>query len=660
MDDSRLTTLLLDDSFAADTAAGAVIGSSASDGGTRLGTDVEARLSIDHGALRIEPLEVPGWGRCGLAYGPYEATPGLVACFLLLNGHNESQTEPHLAPSRRDARHVVRALRYRWRRWRRRTHQDPEHWPTIPPRKVAAHRHDTPVQENLAVGWFSAPAASAPDGHSLQVHATRGANGELWAPASSGSRPRRLFDLLQNLPTYYVVLLRPSGAAYYVASTPGGRGPGSYPDLRPIAIDPVTAPGGQRFAGLQQSILGQVGYRAATRVYGARVAEVPEWAAWYGTAHLADQKPLRSESPEIGGTWTTGTWGRAIDPGAPTGLVHMRLEACGADPRLTLTLRAPSPGDGLQLEVTTTGSRLVQSSGDRWATVAEDPEAVLGTTSDHWLDVLDDGERVSVHLDDRLVFARFVECPDEGAGTGLALCADDLTVRDLEAHPRRVRLPDVLDLGLPHLGTGGEVAVQDSFVGAAGELDDIWSRALGQGVIERTGRQAARVRATPEQRNPGRTLYLHDWRDPKFADLEVEITPPGDGRDDRHEGRAGLAVWQDGDNYLVVNVWLASRFPGSSVSSFLRIGGREDFFDPVWSNVGTAIRPGRPIRLRLLSDGSRYLVHLDGRPVLYRAFVDIDPDAERFSIERAGLAVNWEWGDDTGSEFRDYRARTSR
>jgi hypothetical protein len=292
--------------------------------------------------------------------------------------------------------------------------------------------------------------------------------------------------------------------------------------------------------------------------------------------------------------------------------------------------------------------------------VAVDPGATLAPNSSRWLQVLDDGERVAVHLDDRLVFDRFVDCPEDGSDTGILLAARGLAVQDFEAHPRHVRLPEALDLGLPHLGTGAEVAVEDSFDGAAGELDGIWSRSLGQGVIERTGRRSAAVRATPERRNPGRTLYLHDWHDPKFADLEVEIIPPGDGRDDRHEGRGGLAIWQDADNYLVVNVWLASRFPGSSVSSFLRVGGHEDFFDPVWSNVGTAIRPGRPVRLRLLSDGSRYLVYLDGRPVLYRAFADIDPDADRFSIERAGLAVNWEWGDDTGSVFRDYRARASR
>jgi hypothetical protein len=292
--------------------------------------------------------------------------------------------------------------------------------------------------------------------------------------------------------------------------------------------------------------------------------------------------------------------------------------------------------------------------------LAVDPDTSAGSDGHGDLQVLDDGERISVHLDDRLVFERYVECADDGTGTGLALHAGGVTVRDLQAHPRRVRLPEALDLGMPHLDPGDETVVADHFAGAAGELDGPWSRMLGTGVVARTGQSAAQVMASVERPNPGRTLYLRDWHDPKFADVEVEITPPGDGSDPRDEGRGGLCIWQDDDNYLLVNLWLVSRFPGSSVSSFLRVDGHEDFFDPIWTNVGTAIRPGRAVRLRLISDGSRYLLHLDGRPVLYRAVSDISPGIERFSIEKVGIGVNWEWGDDTGSLFRDFRARSAR
>jgi hypothetical protein len=656
-------TVLAADSFTGDIDAGAVIGSGDPAGPARLGVDAEGCMSVDRGALRIEPLQVPGWGRCGLAYGPYEARGGLVACWLVLNGHNESQTEPHLDRSRRDLRHLVRAVRYRLRQQRKkraaRPAEGPVDWPTIPPRKVSAHRYHVATHENLAVGWFGSPAIGRPDGHSLLVHATRGSNGELWAPPTGDGGPRRLFDLLQNLPMYYVILLTPSGAAYYVSSTPDARGPGSYPALRPVAIDTSRAVEGPLYSGLQQAILGQVGYRAATRVYGARVAEVEEWASWYGTAHLADRHPQAAGTPEIGGPWITGEWGRFADPGDETGLIHLRLDGWSARSCVRLTWRATSPATGLELAIDRAGTRLTNRRETGSEVVATDHGACPTGAAGRDLQILDDGERISVHLGDRLVFERYVECADDGAGTGIALHTSGVTVHDLQIHPRRVRLPEALDLGMPHLDTGDETAIEDDFAGAVGELDGPWSRVLGTGLVYRTGDDAAHVVASVERPNPGRTLYLRDWHDPKFADIEVEITPPGDGRDPRDEGRGGLCIWQDRDNYLLVNLWLVSRFPGSSVSSFLRIDGHEDFFDPIWTNVGTAIRPGRAVRLRLISDGGRYLVHLDGRPVLYRAVSDIAPGADRFAIEKVGIGVNWEWGDDTGSAFRRFRARTA-
>jgi hypothetical protein len=42
---------------------------------------------------------------------------------------------------------------------------------------------------------------------------------------------------------------------------------------------------------------------------------------------------------------------------------------------------------------------------------------------------------------------------------------------------------------------------------------------------------------------------------------------------------------------------------------------------------------------------------------LYRALTDVYPDAKRLQIRRVGLLSNWEWGCDTGSELRRFRAR---
>src|SRR5690606_19965978 len=58
--------------------------------------------------------------------------------------------------------------------------------------------------------------------------------------------------------------------------------------LRPMGID-VNAADGLLYAEVQQRILGEVGYRVDTRVYGTTVAKIGAWSSWYGTAHAADR-----------------------------------------------------------------------------------------------------------------------------------------------------------------------------------------------------------------------------------------------------------------------------------------------------------------------------------------------------------------------------------
>jgi hypothetical protein len=51
------------------------------------------------------------------------------------------------------------------------------------------------------------------------------------------------------------------------------------------------------------------------------------------------------------------------------------------------------------------------------------------------------------------------------------------------------------------------------------------------------------------------------------------------------------------------------------------------------------------------------LALIDDEPILYRAVTDVYADATRLQINRIGLLANWEWGNDTGSSFRSFRAR---
>src|SRR5687768_4131946 len=79
------------DDFADNRRPGSVIGTVVG-GVTRGGVDREKAIGIDNGALRIQTLIKPGWGRAGLAYGPYARKNGLAFGVSMLNGHNTSQS----------------------------------------------------------------------------------------------------------------------------------------------------------------------------------------------------------------------------------------------------------------------------------------------------------------------------------------------------------------------------------------------------------------------------------------------------------------------------------------------------------------------------------------------------------------------------------------
>jgi hypothetical protein len=212
---------------------------------------------------------------------------------------------------------------------------------------------------------------------------------------------------------------------------------------------------------------------------------------------------------------------------------------------------------------------------------------------------------------------------------------------------------------------GSRVVIQDDFEGQDADLSHgtgkcargVWRREFGRGVIARTGAGEARVQASTKKPNPGRTLYTVAWEHPDFADLEAEMTAPGVARGQGHRGRGGFVFWQDNHNYIIVSTWLDDCYDGASVSSFFHLNGFEELYDAVWTNVGHRIQWGVPYRLRVLFNGLRYIACVDGEPVLYRALTDVYPGLPRLQINRVGLAANWEWGDDTGTIFRNFTAR---
>ena len=183
-----------------------------------------------------------------------------------------------------------------------------------------------------------------------------------------------------------------------------------------------------------------------------------------------------------------------------------------------------------------------------------------------------------------------------------------------------------------------------------------WQMSLGEGELQRDLR-GTEVLASTITPNPGRSIYTFNWHDIAFASTSVDIIPPGTARGQGERGRGGLVFWEDADNYIVISTWLDDSYSGASVSAFFHLNGSEELYDSIGTNVGREIDWGKPYNLRADFDGATFVVYLNQKPVLYRALSDIYPKQQPLKIRRVGLAVNWEWGDDTGSLFENFVAR---
>lgn len=675
---------LLDD-FTDQRDEGAVIGSRATSGQRRLGVDVEAVLSTDNGALRIAPLVEAGFGRAALAYGPFTARPGLAFAVYMLNGHNTAQAEPltdsfrarirnWLKGSETDPRWLRLVGWLRQRRFRRAFRQF-RWW------RRTANRPMALLDENLAIGWCATAVEPDPrtTGMGFVMHALGPENGELWA-GRAASRTRALRGV-QNLPLYYVAVARSDSVVYYLSSLDGATGLAPYPWMSAVAIDRQPIPD-ECYLGVQQSVLGQIGFRLDTRVYGVRVGQLAGYDTWCGGAHAADAlEEARAGGPasaDVGGTWVV--WpprldeegAIVLDPGAPSGLIHALAEADRGTPGgVALICRGQDEGNHWRLELGATACAFcVVQGGFRQVVAARELGEPEGAGARR-LQILDDGLRLMAYVDGEplgdtwIADARFQEATRVGlSGNGAGRAAG--TVRRFEAHPRRTRLPGVLDMGAPWVRKGTKVEIADDFSGPQGDLDSRrtpvgsaqWTRVLGQGAIELTGRTTARVRASVAQPCPGRTAYCVDWPHSEFADVEATITPPGTRAGQGHRTTSGFILYQDSANYVTLNLYRSDYYPAGSVSTFFRFGGFEDVYDAVWTNVGDRVNYGKPSRLRLCCDGERYVAFLDDEPVLYRAFRDVYPTLGRLRIRRIGIVANWEFGTDTGSTIAQFRLRT--
>lgn len=687
---SPLESLVLD-RFQQNHPAGRVIGSVLDENRQRLGADTESVIAIDRGALRISPILKTAWGRSSLAYGPFERSNGLTFAVFMLNGHNTSQAEPipdglrprlarwakgtEAAPLGERLRVFLRARqrRYFWRRLLQ--------WV----RTGTRFHHVHALDQNLAIGWYPsvAPGDALQGGSAFVMFALGPECGDLrtrigrdWLPTVRG---------LQNVPVYYVVVLREKGAAYYAAtSQPGVPGLDALPVLRPLAID-ARAEEPEVYAGIHQSVLGQIGFRVDSRVYQAQVARLTAFAQWYGSAVAADSlqgtDPVAASFAEIGGTWCnegdplvrasggvsgSGVSAAWLSPGEPAGLIKLVVEAdpaCGG--AVGLIWRRVDEHNYWLFEFACNESRLAVIVDGRRHDLPSSTEVRLAPNAPNLVQIADDGNALRLSINGGLAYGGLItDCRLAGGdGVGFLLHGGQgVRVRDFEAHPRTIPLPKELVLPAAWHPARYEAAIADDFASGSGELADRvtpvgggrWEKTIGTGVFELADGRL-RVSGSVARPSPGRTAYTVEWSEPAAADLSVTITPPGIERGHRERGRGGLIFWQDPGCYVTLSVFVDDWY-GTSIAAFFQVDGFEELYDAVWTNVGRRIQWGVPYRFRVVLEDGRFLAYVDGEPVLERALSDIYPNWTDFKINKVGLVTNWEWGDDTGSAFQQFAA----
>lgn len=684
-------------------APGSLVGAGGDVGaGAPSGVDTEGVIGLDHGALRIRPLVEPGWGRSAATWGPYTSRCGLTAAVLVLNGHNASENVDPWPSLRRfllqwSRGTQVDAVLARW--WAYRNYGGREGLVRRLRSVRANHRAvaaGTTQEENLAVGLFgtAAPSDALGGGAGFVVRSTGPTNGTLCV----GSHRTPVLEGVQNVPMHLLVIQRDHGVLYAAATLAGVPGLPSGPQIRPLCIDPAPSPD-EVWVGVHQAVLGQVGWGVDTRVNDVRVACPPAFGSWYTTAHAAARRPLSDGRDELDRAWqdhrlTPQHPLRLLTPPQPTGLVHVTARVDGAEQRVGVALRVEvTRGDGWLVTASTNGvvaERFAHRERvERWS-----HDGGLALARDASLQIIDDGMVLKVVLDGRLVLGPLPvggAAPSEGPAAGLGVGVrvfDELEaggLRDFEAHPCAVELPVELrpdPLPVPC----GELDVYDEDFGIAegavaatlagrhvgGSVGGpLWEHSVGATPFTLDGHGALVV---PVAAPPGgvrgklgalvrseehRNIFTVPWPDPNLADATISLVAPGSARGLGERGRGGLVFRQDADHQLIVNTWLDDEYEGTSVSSFLRIGGFEDVYDAVWTNVGRRITWGQPYRLRVAFDGETFVVYVGAEPVLYRRITDMVPSAPRLRIERVGIVSNWEFGDDTGTRFVRFQARAA-
>ncbi len=671
------TVARLKDDFAENIQRGSVINSKASSEITRYGRDEEGVLSVEQNTLRIDFPTFPGWNRHGVTYGPFKSESGLAFSVFLINGHNNSQTK-HADESY--VKYLLKGI------FRQMLIKIPDN--TLPvflkKKKVPeiSHYINWPAySENLVVGWCESknPPNPTKNGNSFIMRATGVENGQLLL--QGGRVKMAALSGLQNIPYYYIGVIRENDILYYISSLESVEGIPAYSKMRPLYVMPKVKKK-SIFLGIYQSVIGEVGFKAATRVYGVRANKITDWKTWYSSAYFHDKFESKQDSKlttqknnwrVIAGDFHRSHLGLRATAQSNTTivegihkpcLIHVLVSNINAVKFFGIIWRYEDEKNYYQLQFEKTEAHLIQ--------VKQGSKSILYSTKNicfekgvNSIQLSDYAGKISLVIDQNFIEGFCTLGPNDNLKK-VGFYAEEpskvFAIQRMEMHAEEIDIPAELKIKEPWQVLGVNKLIEDSFSGELTNLDKSntgldWQKEVGDGLFYITGKNGAKVKADLGNPNPGRTAYTTEWKENELADLEVEILPPGSERWQGHKGRSGLIFVQDKDNYIIINTWLEDRY-GASISSFFYLDGREDLYKAVWTNVGKRIYWGKPYNLRVVFDGMNYQAYLNGEAVLYRALSDIYPAASRLKINRVGIVANWEFGDDTGSEFRNFIGRS--
>lgn len=618
-------TFLLRDLFESDLVAGYVDGSLAEPGpGNRAVVDTDGIVSIDNGGLRITPPTTTGWGKHGLAY-ELDREPGLAVAFRFIDGDVQSggTGTPHIA--------------------------------------VGVCPDATPA-DPTAAGYF------------VQIDGNGWRGGRLWA--NFGAAKTSIFDSIKQVEMLLVVVLRATGAAYYITSAAGARNVGlaEWPNVRPIGISPAGSDT-TVYASLWQNTLQSGGNN--TRLFEATAKVVNAWSDWYGTAQTADD--LRSSSGSISGrttdtgqSWTlnSGTLTLDSDGAKATGAAIATLPCTdsvglvkatvktGVSPKAALIrFRAKDSSNYLWFGADASLVTLRKVVSGVETNIVQSGSWKLSANSTHVLQIIDDGNTIVCLFDGVRVATQSDSTLSEYNNIGVRFTTTaDVWLQDIEAHARSVELPEELQLTPPYERAGDVVVATEDFTGTAGDLDGkqtttgdrTWQK-RGTGVLELDGSG----KVIYDTLSGATAIYTVPWSQHEFVDLEVEHTPPGTGYGAGENAFGGLLFEQDSNNHLYLRSWIDdSQMNASEYEVILMIDGASYIVRRV--NFGTQLAHGVTHTLRMSFDGNRFLAWLDGEPVISYALTDLDPNYAPLIINRVGLRVD---NTNTGSKFDNFVAR---